>query len=201
MAQEDLSNLTLLLQQWQSGDKAAERELIELVRIELRRMAEFNLKKQANQGLSMQTTELLHELYIRLSEQNRSTVWQDRHQFFAFSARILRQVLVDAFREKKAQKRGGGLPNLLFDPDLITHNRQSIPFLALNEALAGLERVDARKCKIVELRFFGGLTVEEVAQTLEISTPTVKRDWRTARLWLLDFLENREADQEAGQSH
>ena len=187
---QETGNITRLLQQWQQGDKQAEAELISLVREELRQLVHRHLNRESNRHLTPQTTEMFHELYLRLVQQNHGIEWKDRNQFFAFSSRLLRQVLVDAFRERHAQKRGKGMPDVLFDPNLILHGNRKVDLMQLEDALCDFEKIDPDKSRVVELRFFGGLTVEETAEALRLSTPTVKRYWRIARTWLLHYLQS-----------
>ena len=194
----DPTQITRLLREWQNGDRAAEQQLVDLVRGDLREMVHRQLRKQENRNLTFQTTELFHELYIRLTKQNNQIEWEDRGQFFAFSSRLLRQVLVDAFRNKRAQKRGSGLPNLVFEPNLIVHRHQKVDFCRLNDALEDFEKIDPIKSKVVEMRFFGGMTEREIAEAMKLSVPTIKRYWRMARIWLLSYLASNDAEPESG---
>jgi RNA polymerase sigma factor (TIGR02999 family) len=135
-------------------------------------------------GHTLQATALVNEAYLRLIEV-RQVQWQNRAHFFAMAARLMRRILVDAARTRGYQKRGGGAPKLSLDEALVLPAGPGDDLVALDEALTALAAVDPRKSQVVELRFFGGLTLEETAEALQISTDTVKRDWKIARLWLL----------------
>jgi RNA polymerase sigma factor (TIGR02999 family) len=177
---------TSLLHAWKLGDEQALDELIPLVYAELRRMARRQMADE-RASHTLQTTALIHELYVRLVDVPGASI-RDRPHFFATCARLMRHVLVDFARSRRYQKRGGGavhvaldeaLPAAMADPDLV----------ALDAALEKLARVDARKGRVVELRFFGGLTIEETSDALGISAETVMRDWRFAKTWLLRELD------------
>ena len=189
-----MTPLTELLQAWQLGDKQAESQLINLVEGELRRLAHQALQQESHPK-QFQTTEMLSELYLRLNDQNPNIQWQNRNQFFGFTSRILRQILVDAHRHRNATKRGSQFPHLVFESDLIMHNREPIDFLALHEALEVFEGLDPEKGKMVEMRFFGGMTHEQVAEALNISTATAKRGWRVAQAWLLNYLKTQKHEE------
>jgi RNA polymerase sigma factor (TIGR02999 family) len=182
------SEITSLLKAWSNGDPLALDRLTTVLHEDLRRMARHYARHE-REGDALQTTELLNEAYIRLVD-TQDTNWQDRNHFFAVSARIMRRVLVDAARTRTSQKRGGGARHIGYStaanigalgksgPDV------SSQFVALDDALKRLEQMDERKAKIIELRFFGGLSVEETADVLKVSPQTVMRDWRLARAWL-----------------
>lgn len=184
----DKAEITSLLRSWGGGNDAALERLTVLLHPELRRMARYYAGREGPAG-AVQATELLNEAFLRLLE-TKDTNWQDRAHFFAVSAQIMRRVLVDAARTRMSQKRGGevkhvgystagkigGLANA--DSDV---NQE---FVALDEALNRLEQIDPRKAKVIELRFFGGLSVEETADVLKMSPQSVMRDWRLARSWL-----------------
>jgi RNA polymerase sigma factor (TIGR02999 family) len=173
--------MSQLLARWTSGDQGALKSLVPLVYTELHRLAHHRLR-QERQNHTLQTTALVHEAYLRLAQNppNRVT---DRKHFLALSAGIMRQVLVDYAREREAQKRDGGI-KVEIESSLAPLTEEVVDFLALDEALTELARLDARQCKIVELRFFSGLSIEETSDLLETSPATVKREWLTARAWL-----------------
>ena len=175
-------DITALLNAWSDGDRAALDHLLPLVYVELRRVARRRMRT-ARHGDVLQTTALIHEAYIRLIDVNRVR-WQNRAHFFAVSAKLMRQVLVDAVRTSSARKRGGGLPRVAFDEALVPAPERGTELVALDAALDALAQVDRRKSQVVELRYFGGLSVEETAEVLKVSEQTVTRDWRMAKLWL-----------------
>jgi RNA polymerase sigma-70 factor, ECF subfamily len=175
-------NVTVLLQRFASGDKQAEADLFPLVYHELRRVAARYLRRERI-GHTLEATALVHEAYLRLVDQKR-TEWQDRSHFFAVSARIMRQILVDHARGKLADKRGGYRQKITLDNVVIVGWQKPAELIALDEALTRLESCDPRQSRIVEMRFFAGLTEEEIAGILGVSTRTVKRDWNVARAWL-----------------
>lgn len=177
--------LTALLQRWSGGDERALAELIPLVESQLRRIASRQLKRERANPTLDRTTALVNESYTRLLGQ-RPVAWRDRAHFIGISSRIMRQVLVDHARRHRAGKRGAGADHRpLADEHPV--NREGlgrVELLALHESLDRLAELDARQARVVELRFFGGLTVEETAEVLSVSLDTVKREWRNARLWL-----------------
>jgi RNA polymerase sigma-70 factor, ECF subfamily len=179
-------NVTQLLLQWRSGDEAAFERLIPLVYGELRRLARQCLRREQD-GCAIMTTTLVHEAYLRLLDASQ-VPWQDRAHFFAIAAQLMRRVLVEEARRRKYQKRGGELTRVALDEAAAVIDERAIEVLALDEALSKLERFAPRKCRVVELRFFGGLSIEETAVALEVSVDIVKREWRTAKLWLLGAL-------------
>ncbi len=176
--------LTRLLEAWQRGDTAAAEELVPLVYAELRRIAAAKMRAERG-GHTLQPTALVHEAWLRLMKQHDSG-WQNREQFFAIAAQAMRRILVDHARKRQAAKRGDA--DAMVDVDDVSHLLTvTLPderLLALDEALQGLATLDARQARIIELRFFGGLSVEETASVLEISPTTVKREWATGRAWL-----------------
>ena len=180
-------DITGLLRAWSSGDERALEQLVPVIDQELRRLARSRLRREP-EGQTFQTTALINEAYVRLIE-IRDRPWQDRNHFFAISARIMRRILVDAARARRAEKRGGGLPHLPLDEAM---EGEHIPawggsdtqILALNDALDALAKLDARKVSVIELRFFSGLSVEETAAVLNISPQSVMRDWKLAKSWL-----------------
>jgi RNA polymerase sigma factor (TIGR02999 family) len=170
------SPVTELLLRWSEGDLAAREQLIPLVYNELRRIARRCLAAQGHNTL--QST-----AYLRLA--GNSIRWEDRVHFFAVSAQLMRRILVDHSRMKRAQKRGGDAVTLVLDENLAASAERELDLVALDDALNALAAIDERQAKLVELRFFAGLSIEETAHALEISPATVKREWATARLWLL----------------
>jgi RNA polymerase sigma factor (TIGR02999 family) len=158
--------------------------LIPLVYAELRRLAKSHLRRE-RANLSLQTTELIHEAYLRLMDANHLSLENRRH-FFAVASRLMRQALVDLARERDSRKRGGvRREQVSLDEAMVVSKQRDEGLLALDEALRSLAEFDARKGQVVELRFFGGLSVEETAETLNVSVETVHRDWRMAKSWLL----------------
>jgi RNA polymerase sigma factor (TIGR02999 family) len=176
-------DVTDLLLAWRRGDAGALQELVPIVYGELQRLAHGQLRREPP-GQLLQTTGLVHEAYLRLVDASR-VPWQNRAHFLAVAARLMRQVLADEARSRLAKKRGGpGRPRPL-DDALDASPQRPRDLVALDDALAALERVDARRAQVVELRYFGGLTVKETAEVLQISADTVTRDWNRARVWLL----------------
>jgi RNA polymerase sigma-70 factor, ECF subfamily len=178
----DAGEITRLLQAARTGDAEVQEDLIRRVYGELHRLAEQHLR-QERRNHSLQPTALVNEAYIRLVGQQRCS-WKDRGHFFATAARAMRNILVDYARRRNAGKRGAGAHPIDLDDALIFTDQKSADFLALEEALARLEHMDGGQCRIVELRFFGGFTVEEVAKLLDVSPRTVEREWELARRWL-----------------
>ena len=179
--------VTELLRAWSDGDDGALERLLPLVEAELRRLARGYMLRE-RRGHTLQTTALVNEAFLRLADA-RSVSWQDRAHFLGISARLMRRVLVDHARARGYRKRGGGAQRVTLDEGLVASPDPGLDVLALDRALDALAKVDARKSKVVELRFFGGLSVEETADVLHLSNDTVKRDWRLAKLWLLRELE------------
>ena len=174
--------VTQLLQQWSQGDDAAVVELTPLVYEELRRLAHHFMEGQ-RPNHTLQTTALVNEAYLRLADQTNPR-WQNRAHFFAVAARAMRQILVSYARTQQAQKRGGGAFKIELDEAAILSPEQSQEIVDLHEALERLETLDSRKAQVVELKFFGGLNYEEIAEVLKIARMTVRRDWEFAKLWL-----------------
>lgn len=172
--------VTALLGRWEAGDRAALDELLPEVYEELRRLARLQLVGE-RQGHTLHPTGLVHEAFLRFGDYERIS-WQDRAHFFAVASTIMRRVLVDHARKRRAAKRGGGATLVTLiesrSPD------ESVDVIDLDEALTKLEALDPRQCRIVELRFFGGLAHKEIADVLDISVATVNRDWKVAKLWL-----------------
>jgi len=175
--------ITQLLKDWSEGNQAALDELMPLVYEELRRQASQYLRKE-RQGHTLQTTALIHEAYLRLAGQN-EIEWQNRNHFFAIASTAMRRILVDHARTRHREKRGGNAEDIPLDDALmIGVSQKSVDLVALDEALVRLERLDPRQAKVVELRFFSGLTNEETANVLAVSNATVRNDWTMAKAWL-----------------
>jgi RNA polymerase sigma factor (TIGR02999 family) len=179
----EVSETTQLLLDWASGDGAALEALTPHIYRELRRMA-GGLIRHEPQGQTLQPTALVHEVYLKLVDV-RKVDWKGKAHFFAACAQIMRRILVDAARKRSASKHGGGLERLPMDEFPSLSHSEDKRLLALNDALDELQKVDPRKARIVELRYFGGLSVEETASVLKVSVETITRDWRLARGWLL----------------
>lgn len=176
------NEVTQLLINWSNGDKAALDELIPLVQAELRRVARRHLARE-HPGHTLQTSALINEAYLRLVDQD-GVAWQNRAHFFAMAAQVMRHILVDHARRHRYAKRGGGVRNVSLDEASVRLDRRTVEVVALNDALDTLAALDPRKGQIIELRFFGGLTIDETAEVMKISSPTVQREWRSARAWL-----------------
>jgi RNA polymerase sigma-70 factor, ECF subfamily len=177
------AEITRLLRAWGGGDQAAMEELAPLVYGELRRMAQRHLRRE-NPGNTLQPTALVHEAYLRLADVANMR-WEDRAHFFAVSAQMMRRILVDAARARGTGKRGGGALHLNLNESIDGMPDRGSELIALDDALDALARLDPRKARVVEMRFFGGLSVEETAEVLKISAPSVLRDWKLARAWLM----------------
>lgn len=175
------ADITGLLKAWASGNASALEQLTPIVYNELLRIARRCMRQRSPQTL--QTTALAHETYIRLAG-TKGLDWQDRAHFFAVAAQMMRRILVDAARARGAAKRQGGAHRITFDEGIAISAKQDGNLLALDDALAALAKLDPRKARVVELRFFGGLSVEEAAEVLKISPESVRRDWRLAKPWL-----------------
>ena len=175
--------ITQLLQSWSAGDASALERLTPLVYNELHRTAE-RFMAQEHPGHILQATALIDEVYVRLVDCGRVT-WQDRNHFFAVCARLMRRILTDLARSRCYRKRGGDLQRITFDEDLTISSQPTADLVALDDALTALAAVEKRKSDVVELRFFGGLSIKEAAAVLGVSDETVRRDWRLAKLWLL----------------
>lgn len=175
-------HVTELLLAWGRGDRSALDELLPIVHQELRRLARLQMRGERDNH-TLQTTALVNEAFIRLVDLRRIR-WQDRAHFLALSARLMRRILVDHARSRNFQKRGGGAVNVALDDSLALSRERGADLVVLDDALESLARMDPRKAQVVELRFFGGLSVDETAQALSISPETVLRDWRIAKVWL-----------------
>lgn len=183
------STITQLLIRWREGEQAALDELAPRVYAELRRLARHYLR-QERPGHTLQPSDLVHEAYLRLVDE-KEIDWQNRAHFFGIAAVRMRRILVEHARSRLAAKRGGGEYRLsLSRANQLADESRDVSLLALDEALARLEEMDAQKSRIVELRYFGGLTIEETAAALDISPATVKRDWSMARAWLRSEMSN-----------
>jgi RNA polymerase sigma factor (TIGR02999 family) len=174
--------VTQLLQQWSHGDDSALVELTPLVYEELRRLAHHYMEGQSPNH-TLQTTALVNEAYLRLADQTNPS-WQNRAHFFAVAARAMRQIVVDYARSQRSQKRGGGALKVELDETAIVSPEQSKEIVDLHEALERLDTLDSRKARVVELKFFGGLNYDEIAEVLKIARRTARRDWEFARIWL-----------------
>ena len=191
---QDESNLpgphevTQLLRAWSEGDHHALEKLTPLVYAELHRRAHWQMANE-RAGQTLQTTALVNEIYVQLIDL-RGVTWRDRAHFFALSSRLIRRVLIDAARAKAAQKRGGQASHIELDENLLVSQEPRADVIALDDALTALAAIDERKSQVVELRFFGGLGIEETAEVLKVSPETVKRDWKLAKAWLRRELRN-----------
>jgi RNA polymerase sigma factor (TIGR02999 family) len=187
-----MPDATSLLRAWGRGDKAALDQLIPLVQSELRRLARRHMARERVDH-TLQATALLNEVYLRLVD-TRQVCVRDRAHFLAMSAGIMRHILVDAARARRFQKRGGGMLRITLDAALLVTGEPGHDLVALHDALDALAAVDVRKSRVVEMRFFGGLSVDETAEALGVSPDTVMRDWRLAKVWLLRELRKDEGD-------
>ena len=174
---------TALLLAWGRGEPGAFDELVPLVHDELHRIARGYMARERPEH-TLQATALVNEAYLRLIDLKRIR-WQDRAHFFAMSARLMRRILVDHARSRDAKKRGGAALHASLDEALTVSSERGSDLVALDDALKALAAVDSRKCEVVELRYFGGLSVEESAEALRVSPDTIMRDWRLAKAWLL----------------
>lgn len=174
--------ITQMLKDWSNGDQSARDQLIPLVYEELRRMAHQHMKKE-RPGHTLQTSALVHEAFVRLVDQS-DVQWQNRAHFFGIAAQMMRRILVDYARGRNYAKRGGGARQVSLEDVAIVSAERAADVVALDEALTSFASVDQRKSQIVELRFFGGLSIEETAAVLSVSPGTVMRDWTLAKAWL-----------------
>ncbi len=180
------NDVTGLLLSWRQGDAGALDRLVPLVYDELRRVARRHLRREPP-GHSLQATALVHEVYLRLVDVDRMTL-KSRTHFFAVAARLMRQILVDHARRKRAGKRGGGVTMMSLDEVSPAAQTSNVDVLALDQALDALSSFDIQQCRVVELRFFAGLNIDEAAEALGISTATVEREWAMAKAWLYQRL-------------
>jgi RNA polymerase sigma-70 factor (ECF subfamily) len=176
------NEVTQLLINWSKGDQAALDELIPLVHHELRRLARHYMARESP-GHTLQTSALINEAYIRLVDQQ-NMPWQNRGHFFGVAAQVMRHILVDHARSHNFAKRGGGARKVPLDEAMIVNDERADELVALDDALKALATLDPRKSRMIELRFFGGLSIAETAEVLEISPMTVTREWRSAKAWL-----------------
>ena len=184
MAHSSEGEVTRLLQGWRDGDRKALDSLLPLVYEELRRLAHFQLRNE-RQEHTLQSAALVHEAYLRMVGLN-SLQWESRTHFFGIAAQVMRQVLVDYARRHGAAKRGGSVCKLSLDEAMISPlgKEKDVDVVALDEALLALARIDARQSRVVEMRFFAGLSLAEISEVLEVGPATVQRDWTAARAWL-----------------
>jgi RNA polymerase sigma-70 factor, ECF subfamily len=182
MVRSSQHQVTQLLHAWSRGDRTALDGLIPLVYDELHRLAHRYMKRE-HAGHILQTTALVNEAYIQLIEAD-TVKWQDRAHFFAIAARLMRQILVHSARSRNAQKREGKIRHVSLDESAVFASRPDADLVELDDALEALAKIDARKAKVVELRFFGGMTLEEAAEVLKVSADTVWHDWDLAKTWL-----------------
>jgi RNA polymerase sigma-70 factor (ECF subfamily) len=192
MTEPSSSEITQLLHAWRGGDQLALQRLTPVVYEELHRMARHYMARERD-GHTLQTTALINEVYLRLVKV-KEVQWQDRAHFFAVSAQLMRRILTDFARSHGYQKRGGGARPVPLDEACLASSDPGVDLVALEQALTRLGQTDVRKSKVVELRFFGGLTVDETAEVLQISGETVMRDWSVARAWLLRELDRSVSD-------
>jgi RNA polymerase sigma factor (TIGR02999 family) len=176
------SEVSLLLQDWRNGDRRALDTLLPLVYKELRRLARIQLQKERPDH-TLQSAALVHEAYLRLIGLN-TPQWESRTHFFAIAAQLMRQILVDYARRHGAAKRGGGVCKLSLDDARVASRGKNVDVLALDDALNSLAKIDARQSRVVELRFFAGLSLQEISNAMDIAPATVQRDWTAARAWL-----------------
>jgi RNA polymerase sigma factor (TIGR02999 family) len=193
MTAEGPENVTQLLAAWSGGDRSAFDSLIPIIYSELHRMAGRYMGLE-RAGHPLNTTALVNEAYLRLVNQN-NVSWQNRAHFFAVSAQAMRSILIDMARGRDRLRRGGGAQHVSLDETLVFSDSRAADFIALDDALTGLAKLDERKSKIVEMRYFGGLTAEETAEVLKLSVATVEREWKRARAWL-----HKELKQSAAES-
>lgn len=193
-----MAGITELLIGWNRGDKSALDRLMPLVYEELRNVARRRLAVEDREH-TLQSAALVNETYLRLVDQQR-VQWRNRAHFFAISARMMRRILVDHARQRRAAKRGGAHTTISLDPSLGLQEQADLDVVALDEALDVLSKLDPQQARVIELRFFAGLTIEEISEALRISPATITRDWVTAKAWLFDQL-NRAADNSQDRMH
>jgi RNA polymerase sigma factor (TIGR02999 family) len=182
-------SISQLLFEWREGDEKAFDRLIPLVYQELRRLARHYMRRE-RPGHTFQTADLVNEAYLRLVD-HKGMHWQNRAHFYAVAAQAMRRILVDHARSRSSLKKGGGIQMVGFEQVATTPEKQAAELIALDEALDNLASIDPRKSKVVEMRYFGGMTVEETAEALGVSPVTVMRDWSTAKAWLLRALNSK----------
>lgn len=182
MEHQPPSEVSLLLQGWRNGDRQSLDALLPLVYKELRRLAHFQLQKE-RPGHTLQSAALVHEAYLRMIGLN-GPQWESRTHFFAIAAQLMRQILVDYARRHGAAKRGGSICKVSLEEATMASRRKDVDIVALDDALNALAKIDPRQSRVVELRFFAGLSLREISEALEIAPATVQRDWTAARAWL-----------------
>ena len=180
--------VTRILKEWRDGDRKAAERLFPLVYEQLRQRAKFFLDGERNNH-TLQPTALVHEVYLKMVDDSRMPA-EDRSHFYAIASRVMRQILVDHARRNNAEKRGGSLERVTFEESTIIVGCSPRDIIGVDEALNRLEQVDQRKARVVEMRFFGGLTEQEIAATLGVTQKTVQRDWQFAKIWLFRELSN-----------
>ena len=192
-------DITRLLQDWRLGDRGALDRLVPLVGRDLRRIAKQRLRRTGQADPSFTTTSLVQEAYVRLLG-GQKVDWHGRTHFFALCAEIIRGILVDHARTRYAAKRGGGAPHVPLEEALLVSEERAPNLVVIDDALRELSKIDPRKGRVIELRFFGGLTVEETADVLKISADSVARDWRLARMWLMRQMDRAAFDDANGMA-
>lgn len=192
MSTPSTNEITERLIAWGAGDRASLDQLLPIVYQELRRIAGNYLRRE-NTGHTLQPTALVHEAWLRLIDQTRVN-WRNRAQFFGVAAQLMRRILVDHAKTKHREKRGGDAVKFSLDDVINLSQERAADLLALDDALDGLARIDGRKSRVVELRYFGGFSVEETAQILEVSPETVMRDWKMAKAWLYQQIRRETSD-------
>jgi RNA polymerase sigma factor (TIGR02999 family) len=180
--QKPSTEVSQLLQGWRAGDRQALDALLPLVYKELRRVAHFQLRNE-RPNHSLQSAGLVNEAYLRLVGMS-SPQWESRTHFFAIAAQLMRQILVDYARRHGAAKRGANMPKVTLEDAMVASRRKDMDVIALDDALTDLGKIDPRQSRVVELRYFAGLSLEEISQVMEIAPATVQRDWTAARAWL-----------------
>lgn len=193
MTQSHANDLTRLLLDWSDGDKDALDKLMPVVYQELRRLARYYMRRE-RAGHTLQTSALVNEAYLRLIDYKRMN-WQNRAHFFAVASQAMRRILVEHARARKVDKRGGGAQKVSLDEAAVVSAEQASELIALDDALTSLESLDERKARIVELRYIGGLSIEETAEVLDISAATVQREWRGAKAWLYRIISEGSQDE------
>ena len=185
-----MHDVTQLLQKLADGDQKAPEVLLPLVYEELKKLASGYMRNE-REGHTLQTTALVHEAYIRLVDW-KNTDWQNRAHFFAVAAQMMRKILIDYARKHRSEKRGSGQTKIALDDALIYAGESDLDLFALDEALTQLEELDPRQCRIIELRFFGGLTIDETSEVLKLSATTITDEWTMARMWLYSRLKDKQ---------
>jgi RNA polymerase sigma factor (TIGR02999 family) len=193
MALSSPQDVTQLLVDWSHGNKAALDQLMPLIYQELRRLASGYLRKERRDH-TLQSTALVNEAYIRLVDYS-NLRWQDRAHFFALAAQLMRQILIDHARSHRYAKRGGGARKVSLDEAAVLSEERATDLVALDDALKGLSALDPRKSQVVELRFFGGLSIDETAEVMEVSSMTVQREWRWAKAYLYREIGKSDSDE------